>query len=233
MKLGIIGAMAVEIAALKENMQNMTASQRAGMEFYEGTLGGLSVVVVQCGVGKINAAMCTQILIDCYGVTHVVNTGIAGSLSAQLDICDLVISRDAIHHDFDLHFWGRPIGQVPGMDVTAFPADEKMVELAFVAAESIAPGHTKIGRVASGDQFICSKEQKDKIIADTEGICAEMEGASIAHTAYRNGIPFVIVRAISDKADGSAEMDYPTFEALAADRCARVTMAMAKQLTGA
>ena len=230
MKLGIIGAMAVEIAALKENMRDIQTTQKAGMNFYEGKLEGLDVVLVQCGVGKINAAMCTQILIDCFAVTHVINTGIAGSLLAELDIGDLVISKDAIHHDFDLRFWGRPVGQVPGMDVIAFPADAEMVTLAFAAAESVNAGHTKIGRVASGDQFICSKEQKEKIIADTEGICAEMEGASIAHTAYRNKIPFVIIRAISDKADDSAEMDYPTFEAIAADRCARVTMAMAKQL---
>ena len=230
MKLGIIGAMAVEVAALKENMQEITAVSKAGMDFYEGKLEGLPVVVVQCGVGKINAAMCTQILIDCFSVTHVVNTGIAGSLDAQLDICDLVISKDAIHHDFDLRFWDRPIGQVPGMDVIAFPADEGLMAVAKAAAEQIHPGHVKTGRIASGDQFICSKEQKEQIIQNTQSVCAEMEGASIAHTAYRNGIPFVIIRAISDKADGSAEMDYPTFEALAAQRCAMVTMAMAKQL---
>ena len=230
MKLGIIGAMAVEIAALKENMENMRETTRAGMVFYEGKLQGVDAVVVQCGIGKVNAAMCTQILCDCFHVTHMVNTGIAGSLCAELDIGDLVISRDAIHHDFDLHFWGRPIGQVPGFDVTAFPADEKMIELAFATAEAVNPGHTKIGRVASGDQFICSKEQKEKIIADTQGICAEMEGASIAHTAYRNGVPFVIIRAISDKADDSAEMDYPTFEAIAAQRCAQVTLLMAQML---
>ena len=230
MKLGIIGAMAVEIAALKEDMENVTTVEKAGMCFHEGTLEGVAAVLVQCGVGKINAAMCTQILIDCFAVTHVINTGIAGSLLAELDIGDLVISKDAIHHDFDLRFWGRPVGQVPGMDVIAFPADAEMVDLAFAAAESVNAGHTKIGRVASGDQFVCSKEQKEKIIANTAGICAEMEGASIAHTAYRNGIPFVIIRAISDKADDSAEMDYPTFEAIAADRCARVTMAVAKEL---
>ena len=142
----------------------------------------------------------------------------------------MVISQDAIHHDFDLHFWGRPIGQVPGMDVTAFPANEELKNAAFAAAESVNPGHNKVGRVASGDQFICSQAQKDKIIADTGAVCAEMEGASIAHTAYRNGIPFVIIRAISDKADNSAEMDYPTFEAIAADRCARVTMALVKAM---
>lgn len=230
MKLGIIGAMDVEVAALKEKMENKLTSVKAGMEFCEGKLEGLNAVVVQCGVGKVNAALCAQILCDCYGVTAIVNTGIAGSLCTELDIADLVISRDAIHHDFDLRFWGRPVGQVPGFDVTAFPADEKLVELAFQAAEAVNPGHNKVGRVASGDQFICSREQKETIIANTQAVCAEMEGASIAHAAYRNGVPFVILRAISDKADDSAEMDYPTFEALAAQRCAQVTMLLAKSL---
>ena len=230
MKLGIIGAMDVEVALLKEKMENSTVSSWAGMEFCQGILEGIPAVVVQCGVGKINAAMCTQLLIDRFSVTAVVNTGIAGSLDAKLDIGDLVISRDAIHHDFDLRFWGRPIGQVPGLDVTAFPAAESLVRSAYAAAEAINPGHNRIGRVASGDQFICSREQKDKIISDTQAICAEMEGASIAHTAYRNGVPFVIIRAISDKADNSAQMDYPAFEAIAADRCARVTLAMARTM---
>ena len=230
MKLGIIGAMDVEVATLKEKMQNITVTTVASMDYFAGTLEGLDVVVVQCGVGKINAAMCTQILIDRFAVTAIVNTGIAGSLCADLDIADLVISTDAIHHDFDLRFWGRPIGQVPGLDVIAFPADEHLADAAFAAAESVNPGHNRRGRVASGDQFICSKEQKDKIIADTGAVCAEMEGASIAHTAYRNGVPFVIVRAISDKADDSANMDYPTFEAIAAHRCADVTCQLAKAL---
>lgn len=230
MKLGIIGAMDVEVATLKEKMENIAVKTVAGMDYFEGMLEGLDCVVVQCGVGKINAAMCTQILVDRFAVTHIVNTGIAGSLCAELDIADLVISQDAIHHDFDLHFWGRPIGQVPGLDVIAFPADEMLQQAAFAASEAENPGHTKRGRVASGDQFICSKEQKEKIIADTGAICAEMEGASIAHTAYRNGIPFVIIRAISDKADDSADMDYPTFERIAAHRCANVTCRLAKAL---
>jgi adenosylhomocysteine nucleosidase len=230
MKLGIIGAMDVEVATLKEKMENISVSTHAGSDYYEGCLEGCPAVVVQCGVGKINAAICAQILINLYNVTHIVNTGIAGSLCVDLDIGDLVISRDAIHHDFDLRFWNRPIGQVPGMDVIAFPADEALVDAAFAAAEAENPGHTKLGRVASGDQFICSKEQKDTIIANTDAICAEMEGASIAHTAYRNGIPFVIIRAISDKADDSAEMDYPTFERIAAHRCANVTRGLAKSL---
>ncbi len=233
MKLGIIGAMDVEVTVLKEKMQNVTTTQLAGSAYFEGTLESLPAVVVQCGVGKVNAALCAQILVNVYGVTHIVNTGIAGSLDAGLDIGDLVISDDAIYHDFDLHFWGRPIGQVPGMDVTAFPADPLLRQYAFAAAEVENPGHTRVGRIASGDQFICSKAQKEQIIADTGAICAEMEGAAIAHTAYRNGVPFVIVRAISDKADDSAEMDYPTFEAVAARRCAQVTMTLAKTLQNA
>ena len=136
MKLGIIGAMDVEVATLKAKMEDVTVTTRAGMEYFAGKLEGLDAVVVQCGVGKINAAMCTQILIDCFGVTAIVNTGVAGSLRAELDIGDLVISRDAIHHDFDLRFWGRPIGQVPGLDVIAFPADERLMNAAFGAAEA-------------------------------------------------------------------------------------------------
>ena len=230
MKLGIIGAMDVEVALLKEKMKNVTAKDRAGSAYYEGTLEGAPAVVVQCGVGKVNAALCAQILISEFGVTHLVNTGIAGSLCADLDIGDLVVSKDAIYHDFDISYWGRAIGEVPGMGVVAFPADEAMIACAFDAAESVNPGHTRIGRVASGDQFVCNKEKKEKIIADTSAQCTEMEGTAIAHAAYRNAVPFVILRAISDKADDSAEMDYPTFEAIAARRCAEVTMAMARKL---
>jgi len=232
-KLGIIGAMDIEVALLKEKMENLTVETHADMEFYTGMLQGVSAVVVQSGIGKVNAAMCAQILCSVYGVTHIINTGIAGSLDKDLDIGDLVISRDAIYHDFDLRFWGRPIGQVPGFDVTAFPADEKLADLALAAAEAVNPGHARLGRIASGDQFICSKEQKMRIIADTGGVCAEMEGAAIAHAAYRNQIPFVIIRAISDKADDSAQMDYPTFEAIAARRCAEVAMAVAQMLKNA
>lgn len=229
-KLGIIGAMEVEIETLKENMTGLTAHSRAGMDFYEGTLRGLPVVVARCGVGKVHAAMCVQALADCFGVTHLVNTGIAGSLCAELDIGDLVVSMDAMYHDFDCTGFGYPKGQVPGTNLTAFPADEQLMAYAFGAAEITNVGHTKIGRVASGDQFICDKATKDRIIADTQALCTEMEGTAIAQAAWRNGIPFVIIRAISDKADNSAEMDYPTFEAQAAQRCAQVTMGLAAAL---
>ena len=229
-RLGVIGAMTVEVALLKENMENMTVSTHAGMEFCAGKLCGMEAVVVQCGVGKVNAAMCAQILCSVFGVTHLVNTGIAGSLNAELDIGDLVVSRDAMYHDFDCVHFGYEMGKVPGMDVVAFPADAAMMDLAFAAAEGVNPGHTKVGRVASGDLFVARKKAKDAIIEKTGAFCTEMEGAAIAQTAYRNRVPFVILRAISDKADDSAEMDYPTFEAIAARRCAAVAMALAKEL---
>ena len=230
MKLGIIGAMDVEVALLKEKMENPVTAIHGASVYCEGTLEGLPAVVVQCGVGKVNAAICAQILISVYGATHLVNTGIAGSLCVELDIGDLVISKDAMYHDFDCVHFGYEMGRVPGMCVTAFPADAAMVEKAFAAADAVNPSHAKIGRVATGDLFVATQPAKDTIIEKTGALCTEMEGAAIAHTAYRNGVPFVIIRAISDKADNSVEMDYPVFEAIAAQRCARVTMAMARKL---
>jgi adenosylhomocysteine nucleosidase len=229
-KLGIIGAMQLEVETLLANLKNGQEKNIAGSVFYEGQLEGTSVVIVQCGVGKVNASLCAQILCTAYGVTHIVNTGIAGSLSPMLDIGDLVVSKDAMYHDFDCVHFGYEMGKVPGMDTVAFPADKAMMDLAFEAVEAVNPGHGKIGRVATGDLFVAEKAAKERIIHVTGAICTEMEGAAIAHTAYRNKVPFVILRAISDRADDSAEMDYPTFEHIAAHHCASVTMILAKKL---
>ena len=229
-KLGIIGAMDVEVATLKENMTDKTVHLVTGSEYCEGKLDGLDAVVVQCGVGKVNAALCAQILINCFGVTHIVNTGIAGSLNAKLDIGDFVISSDAVYHDMDATNFGYPMCQVPGLPVLAFQADQMLMDAALLAAEQAHPGHVTVGRVATGDQFVADKQLKNKIIENTGAFCTEMEGAAIAHTAWKNGVPFVIIRAISDKADDSAQMDYPTFEAAAAKRCAQVTQMLAKTL---
>ena len=230
MKLGIIGAMTVEVETLKDQLSNLKVTTRAGMEFYEGVLSDCPVVVVQCGVGKINAAMCVQMLCDLFSVTHIVNTGVAGSLCAELDIGDFVISSDAMYHDFNVTALGYAVGQVPGLPVLAFPADDGLIHAAMAAAQQVHPDHARIGRIASGDQFVAGKDQKQQIIADTGALCTEMEGAAIAHSAWRNGVPFVVIRAISDKADDSAEMDYPTFEAIAAKRCAAVTRELAASL---
>lgn len=231
-KLGIIGAMAVEVAYLKDQMQEMKIVKRAGMTFYEGLLDGRNVVVVECGIGKVNAALCVQILCDCFGITHVVNTGVAGSLCAELDIGDFVISTDAVYHDFDCSAVNPNyiVGQIPGFPVREFTADEQLVNIAFEAAQTVHNGHVRKGTVASGDQFVGDKAKKAGIVETTGALCTEMEGAAIAHAAWRNGIPFVVIRAISDKADDSAEMDYPTFEAIAAKQCAAVTRLMSQKI---
>ena len=231
--IGFIGAMTVETEGIIAKMTNKTTKTYAGIDYTAGTLSGKEIVVATCGVGKVNAALCAQIMISVFGVTHIVNTGIAGSLCVELDIGDLVVSKDAMYHDFDCVHFGYEMGRVPGMDTVAFPADETMIGYAMAAAEAVNPGHTKTGRVASGDLFVAEKSVKELIIAKTGALCTEMEGAAIAHVAYRNKIPFVILRAISDKADDSAEMDYPTFERIAAHRCAQVAMNMAKQLRNA
>ena len=228
-KLGIIGAMELEVETLVATMEGAVSSQIAGSVFYEGKLSGTDCVVVKCGIGTVNAARCVQILCSSFGVTHIVNTGIAGSLCMDLDIGDMVISTDAMYHDFDCCVFGYPVGKVPGMP-EQFEADEMLRTLALEAAEAVNPGHNRTGRIASGDQFICSQEQKNRIITNTGALCTEMEGAGIAHAAYRNGVPFVILRAISDKADNSAEMDYPTFERIAAHRCAEVTKLFAGKM---
>ena len=227
-KLGIIGAMDVEVQTLKENIENLTVTEKAGTEYYEGTLLGMPVVVVKCGIGKVNAAIGTQILCDCFDVTAIVNTGIAGSLCAQQNIGDMVVSSDVWHHDFDCVAFGYPMCRIPGMP-QSFAADEKLIALAQQAAEQTG-STVRIGRIASGDQFVADPQLKEQITQRTQALCTEMEGAAIAQTAYRNGVPFVILRCISDKADNSAEMDYPAFEAMAAQRCAKVAMSLAQAL---
>lgn len=223
-KIGIIGAMELEVETLKAAMNVTKTLKKAGMDFFEGTLHETPVVVVRSGIGKVNAAICVQILADIFQVTHIINTGIAGSLNAALDIGDIVISKDVIHHDMDVTIFGYAPGEVPQLGVREFPADETMIQLAEAARREATPDvKLVIGRVVSGDQFISSKEVKQRLIDTFQGDCAEMEGAAIAHAAYLNQLPFIIIRAISDKADDSAEMDYPTFERRAAHHCALLT----------
>ena len=185
----------------------------ASMQFYKGVLCGKKVVVVRSGIGKVNAAVCTQILADKFNVDILINTGIAGSLDAAIDIGDMVISTDLVEHDMDASIFGDPVGQIPRMDTFSFPADRELVKKAVQANTEANPDiKTFTGRIVSGDQFVSSAEVKDKLVNLFQAKCTEMEGAAIAHTAYLNKISCVIIRAISDKADNSATMDYPTFE---------------------
>ncbi len=216
-KIGIIGAMELEVEALKSKMTIERTVEKASMEFQEGTLNGTAVVIVRSGIGKVNAALCTQILCDVFAVTHIINTGVAGSLKNEIDIGDIVVSTDALHHDVDVRVFGYPLGEVPQVGCLAFPAEEHLVQLAVSSCKEVNPDiHAYQGRIVSGDQFISDKKVKEHIIENFQGFCVEMEGASIAHAAYLNHVPFVVIRAISDKADESAETAYPVFEKAAA-----------------
>lgn len=193
------------------------------MTFCQGELCGQEAVVVRSGVGKVNAAICTQILIDEFHVTAVVNTGIAGALKDEINIGDLVISTDLVQHDMDATGFGYPLGQIPQMEVFSFQADERLSNLAKKACEEVNPEIQVFqGRIVSGDQFVSDRAVKEKIAGNFDGYCTEMEGAAIAQAAYLNGVPFVVVRAVSDKADESAAMDYPAFERMAVEHSVKL-----------
>ena len=214
--VGIIGAMEVEVETLKKHMKVRRTVKKAHMEFCEGVLGGKEVVVVRSGIGKVNAAVCTQILVDDFKADTVINTGIAGSLKAEIDIGDIVLSSDAVQHDMDATGFGYEPGQIPRVETLAFKADEGLIHLAEECCSKVNPDiHTFVGRVVTGDQFISDKGKKKWLTDTFGGYCTEMEGAAIAQACYLNSIPFLIVRAISDKADDSATVDYPAFEAKA------------------
>ncbi|MGL5260407.1 MAG: 5'-methylthioadenosine/adenosylhomocysteine nucleosidase [Lachnospiraceae bacterium] len=216
-KIGIIGAMELEVEALKNKMEVKQIVEKASMKFFEGVLNGVDVVIVKSGIGKVNAGICVQILVDLFEVTHIINTGIAGSLNAQIDIGDIVISTDLLYHDMDAVAFGYDAGQVPGMDTFSFEANEHMIECAKTSCLKVNKDISfHCGRIVTGDQFVAEKDLKNRIVSIFDGKCTEMEGAAIAHASYLNQIPFVVIRAISDKADDSAQMDYPTFEKKAA-----------------
>ncbi len=222
-KTGIIGAMEIEVAQLKQDMEIQREVRKAGMDFCEGLLNGRPAVVVRSGIGKVNAAVCTQILVDEFQADAVINTGIAGSLNAQINIGDIVISTDVVHHDMDAVNFGYEPGQIPQMDVFSFEADRELADCAERVCHEVNPEIQVFrGRVVSGDQFVADKAVKERITGLFHGYCTEMEGAAIAQTAYLNQIPFVIIRAISDKADDSASEDYPAFERKAAQHCIRL-----------
>lgn len=222
--LGFIGAMEEEVEQLVVAMTEKEEIKKASLTFYKGKLAGKEVVVVRAGIGKVNAAICTQMLIDGFDVTAVINTGIAGSLNAAINIGDIVLSEDVLQHDVDATNFGYPLGQIPRMDTLAFKADERMIEIAKKACEEVLPEVGRfVGRVVSGDQFISSKEVKNNIIKNFGGFATEMEGAAIGQAAYVNKVPFLVIRAISDKADDSATMDYPTFEKQAIANMVKLT----------
>ena len=229
--IGIIGAMEEEVSLLKETADIKKTTEIAGMEFCEGTIEGKDVVIVQCGMGKVNAGICANTLINNFNCTKIINTGVAGSLDNQLDIGDIVVSVDAVQHDFTVEAIGFEKGEIPYTGRYAFPADEAMRKAAVEAVQETVPDiHVFEGRICSGDQFISEKEQKETIISNFGGLCCEMEGAAIAQACFLNDTPFVVIRAISDKSDGSHSVEYETFKGEAANNCARSVLEMLKKL---
>jgi adenosylhomocysteine nucleosidase len=230
-RIGIIGAMDEEVNQLKGKMTEVKVTGKAGMEFLTGKLGSKDVVIVRSGIGKVNAAISTQILIDEFQTGVVINTGIAGSLKAEINIGDMVISTDAIQHDMDATGFGYEYGVIPRMETSVFKADEELAKKAARICSQVNPDISVYsGRVVSGDQFISDKAKKTWISEQFGGYCTEMEGAAIAQTAYLNKVPFLIIRAISDKADDSANMDYGKFEAAAIAHTVKFVTALIKEL---
>ena len=230
-KIGIIGAMEEEVAKLKENMQIQDTSVIAGMEFCQGICEGQNVVIVRSGIGKVNAAVCTQILCDVFKVNAIINTGVAGSLKNEINIGDIVLSEDALQHDMDATGFGYDPGVIPRMEESIFKGDETLLKLAQKVCQEVNPDIQVFrGRVVSGDQFISDHDVKQRIVNSFGGVCTEMEGAAIAQTAWLNKIPYLVIRAISDKADGSAEMDYSEFEMKAIEHTVRLMTGMLRNM---
>ncbi|MGE5653869.1 MAG: 5'-methylthioadenosine/adenosylhomocysteine nucleosidase [Bacillota bacterium] len=225
MTIGLIGAMEVEIELYLKAMTDVEESKGAGMSFWRGKYLEQDLVLCQSGVGKVNAAICTQMLIDRYGVDQVIFTGVAGALDPSLRVGDVVISVDCLQHDFDVTALGYQWGQIPGV-ATTFEADSALVELAVKASEKTTDWQTIKGRVLSGDTFVADREYVKKLHSELKGTCAEMEGADVAQVCTMNKIPFVIIRSMSDKADGSAHTSYREFKFLAAQRSYEIVTRM-------
>ncbi|QNK54612.1 5'-methylthioadenosine/adenosylhomocysteine nucleosidase [Paenibacillus sp. PAMC21692] len=220
-KIGIIGAMAEEIERLHEHVRVTNTFTKAGITYYEGKLHGKSVIYCKSGVGKVNAAVCTQLLLDA-GASRVLFTGVAGALDPRLDIGDIVVSSSCIQHDMDCSPLGYQQGEIPYHPNSVFRADPGLIELAASASERLFPGRCLTGVVLSGDQFIASKEKVEELHQSLKGACAEMEGASVAQVCEMNGIPFVVIRSMSDKADGSAHANFADFTVQASNHSYRI-----------
>ena len=232
---GIIGASDAEVGALIAALEAHETHAVGGVTCHSGKLGGHRVVVVNCGVGKVCAAMCAQLLIDRFAVDGIVNTGVAGGLADGLAVGDLVIADNAVQHDFDITAFGHPRGYIPARGdgenvVSVWPTDPALTAAFRAAAEDVRAREGGFachgGRIVSGDVFVSGVALKQTLRDDFGAVAAEMEGAAIAQVAYLNGVPFALVRALSDLADGSAADSFDTFEQQTAARSARILLTM-------
>lgn len=232
MKIGVMGAMDEEIVLIKKEMEVEKIVTIARMDYIQGKFCGRDIVLVRSGIGKVNAAVCTQILIDEFQVGGLIFTGVAGAVSEYLTIGDIVISQDAIQHDVDASAFGYEVGHIPRMEEKVFAADKDLVALALKASEDIKfENHypkIMVGRVLCGDQFIACPEKVKWLRETFDGHCTEMEGAAVAQVCVLNSIPFVVIRSMSDRADGSAHMNFQEFVEKAANNSYQIVKNMIK-----
>ena len=226
--IGIIGAMEPEVEAIIATLEEKKSETVSRITFYTGKIGEKTVAVAKCGIGKVFAALCAEIMILKYNPDLLVNTGVGGALASGITTGDIVIAGDLCQHDMDTSAIGDPKGLVSGINMIYFEADKRANEILLSTAKSLGL-NARIGRIASGDKFIASKEDKTRITTDFSADACEMEGCAIAQVAFVNGTPFAVVRAISDSADGEATMDYPTFLPIAARNSTNLTLALVKE----
>jgi adenosylhomocysteine nucleosidase len=228
-RIGIIGAMDEEIQHILDAMSNYEEKKKAGITFYVGIFNDYNVVLCKSGVGKVNASVCTQILIDEHEVSHIIFTGVAGAVNPELKIGDIVVSTDCMQHDMDASPLGFKLGEIPYCDVWVFEADTNLVDLALSASKEVVQDKRIMsGRILSGDQFIADREKVKFFHQELQGYCTEMEGAAVGQVCSMNGIPFVIIRSMSDQADGAADVNFLEFTKLASKNSFEIVNEMIK-----
>ena len=230
MTIGIIAAMSEELEILLKDMNLSSKVYKANMEFNYGTIFGNKVVAVVCGIGKVNSAICAQILITYYNVDKIINVGIAGGIGEDIYPGDIVIGDSLVQHDVDTTMFGDRIGQIPRLDTFDFKCDKGLVNLAHESSKEITNHKTFIGRIVSGDQFIADTKKILWLKEEFGALACEMEGASIAHVCYLNSIPFVVIRSISDNANNGAQMDYEKFKLVAVENSTNMLKQIIKAL---
>ena len=230
MIIGIIAAMNEELEILLKDMHVQSTEEKAKMTFNKGRLWGKEVIAVVCGVGKVNAAICTQILASEYKVDTVINVGVAGGIGKDIYPGDVVIANNLVEHDMDTTAFGDKHGQIPRLDTFDFKCDEKLVKIALEACDEAKDIKTFLGRIVTGDQFVANIEKIQWLSSEFEAFACEMEGGSIAHTCYLNSIPFVVIRSISDNANNGAHMDFEKFVPIGVKNSTTILEKMIKKM---
>ena len=225
--IGIIGAMEVEVNDLVSRLENRKSETVSGIVFHTGKLLGKNVAIAKCGIGKVFAAMAAEVMILKYAPKLLVNTGVGGALAHGLRCGDIVVAEKLCQHDMDTSPIGDPVGLVSGINRIWFETDESARKILLSAGAELGLS-VKLGSIATGDQFVATKDVKKYIVDTFDAWVCEMEGGAIAQVAFVNETPFVVVRAISDSADDEASMDYPTFVAEAAKNSTNLTLALVK-----